>query len=87
MPLRLPSPTIQPLQAARVGKLMTQHELARIVKCDQQTISRLEVGFWPPTRKQLAILCQFFHMRPDALFKEEVLREVERRVKTPIDPS
>lgn len=87
MPLKAPPPTLQPLQGMRTVARITQHELARIVRCDQQTISRLEVGFMPPTRRQLAILCKHFHVKPEALFKVEVLREVERRVKTPIDAS
>ena len=87
MPLKPAPPTLQPLQEVRIERRLTQHELARILRCDQQTVSRLGVGFMPPTRKQLAMLCHTFHVKPEALFKVEVLREVERRVRTPIDAS
>ena len=87
MPLKPAPATLQPLQEVRIARRMTQHELARVLHCDQQTVSRLEVGFMPPTRRQLAVLCKCFNAKPEALFKIEVLREVQRRVRTPIDAS
>lgn len=81
MPLRPPSPGIQPLRQIRVDRLVAQHELAAKIGTDQSTLSRLETGYIIPTPEQLAKLARVLKVKPTALFTRFILEECERRAK------
>ena len=82
MPLRKPrSDGVQPLYDVRVAKNMTQVELAKATSIPQPRISELETGRYVPTRLWLVKLTKVLRLRPEDLFTEAILAEVERRYK------
>ena len=59
------------LKAARVGKDLSQEDLANLVGVTRQTIGMIEAGKYNPTLKLCLAICKVLDRTLDQLFWEE----------------
>ncbi len=59
------------LKAARVGKDLSQEDLANLVGVTRQTIGMIEAGKYNPTLKLCLAICKVLDQTLDQLFWEE----------------
>ena len=59
------------LKAARVGKDLSQEDLANLVGVTRQTIGMIEAGKYNPTLKLCLAICKVLDRTLDQLFCEE----------------
>ena len=59
------------LKAARVGKDLSQEDLANLVGVTRQTIGMIEAGKYKPTLKLCLAICKVLDRTLDQLFWEE----------------
>lgn len=68
------------LKALRIGKGLTQEELAERVDLQPNTIAKIETGKIYLTSKTLAILCNFFKVSPAFFYMPKIHLNIEENL-------